>query len=100
MPTPKVDWAEVERRILREADGVVIRVSYDEADDFLTVEVTDETSAATAAILSCNTVLPALNAEGALALWALYSESGHILASWNRCQATPAPISSAGPSAD
>jgi hypothetical protein len=97
VPTPTVDWPAVERAIEREADGVVIGAEYDQADDFLTVTVTDATTPEVAELLSCETILPALDAVESFALFAVYSESGAILASWNRCQPSPSPSPSSAP---
>ena len=91
VPTPTVDWAAVERSIERGADGVVIGAEYDPADDFLTVTVTDATTPEVAAALACETILPAIDAVESFALFAVYSASGDILASWNRCLPTPSP---------
>ena len=91
VPTPTVDWPAVERAIERDADGAVIGAEYDPSDDFLTVTVTDATTPEVAAALSCETILPALDAVESFALFAVYSASGDILASWNRCLPTPSP---------
>jgi hypothetical protein len=95
VPTPTVDWPAVERAIEREADGVVLGAEYDPSDDFLTVTVADATTAEVAELLSCETILPALDAVESFALFAVYSESGEILASWNRCLPVPSPSPSA-----
>ena len=91
VPIPTVDWAAVERTIERGADGVVLGAEYDPADDFLTVTVADATAPDVAAALACETILPALDAVESFALFAVYSASGDILASWNRCLPTPSP---------
>jgi len=100
VPTPTVDWAAVERAIERDAAGVVVGAEYDPSDDFLTVTVTDATTPEIAAALSCETILPALDEVESFALFAVYSASGEILASWNRCLPTPSPSPSpsVGPS--
>jgi hypothetical protein len=84
-----IDWEAVERDILRDADGAVLTVEYDPADDFVTVVVTPEIDAAAAAALLCETVLPILDEAGSIALFAAYTESGSVLASWNRCDLGP-----------
>jgi hypothetical protein len=91
VPTPTVDWSAVEGAIERDGDGVVLGAEYDPLDDFLTVTVTDTTTPEVAAALSCETILPALDAVESFALFAVYSASGEILASWNRCLPTPNP---------
>ena len=93
VPMPTVDWPAVERAIEREADGVVLGAEYDPSDDFLTVTVADATTPEVAELLSCETILPALDAVESFALFAVYSESGEILASWNRCLPSPSPSS-------
>lgn len=90
-PTPNIDWDGVEAAIRAGAQGAVLNVAYDVADDFLVIEVSDATTADTAAALACETVLPALDAVESRALFALYSASGQILASWSRCLPTPTP---------
>lgn len=91
VPTPTVNWGAVGREIMRETDGVVLSVWYDPTDDFLTVTVRDDTSPEIAATLSCETILPSLDAVGSFALFAVYSASGEILTSWNRCLPPPSP---------
>ena len=90
-PTPNIDWDGVEAAIRAGAQGAVLDVAYDAADDFVLIEVSDATTPETAAALACETVLPALDAVESRALFALYSESGRILASWSRCPPTPTP---------
>jgi len=80
-----IDWEAVERDILRDANGAVLDVEYDPTDDFVTVVVDSDVDSAAAAALLCDTVLPILDEAGSIALFAAYTESGSVLASWNRC---------------
>jgi len=84
-----VDWDAVERDIVAAADGAVLDVEYDPADDFVTVIVDSQVDSAGAASLLCETVLPILDEAGSIALFAAYTESGSVLASWNRCDLGP-----------
>jgi hypothetical protein len=87
-PTFALDWDVVEDRI--QARWPAVRsVSYDPDEDFVTVVVTDSTTVEEAAAASCATVFPVMHNAGSRALFAIYTEDGRIVASWNRCVALP-----------
>ena len=90
-PSVGIDWDRVEERI-QVRWPAVRSVTHDSADDFVTIVVTDGTTDSVAAEASCVTVQPTLDAAGSRALFAIYTESGDIVASWNRCLfRTPEP---------
>jgi len=97
-PTPDfaTDWAEVEREIQAAWPGVVLDVSYEPGEDFVTIVIADGTDQATAVALSCDTVVPVMHDAGSRALFAIYAESGDIVSSWNRCPLTPPPSPAGG----
>ena len=87
-PDFAIDWHVVQSRIQLRWPAVR-SLTYDPADDFVTIVVTDSTTSAQAGAASCVTVLPTMLYAGSRALFAVYTESGAIISSWNRCLAPP-----------
>jgi hypothetical protein len=83
-PDRLIDWERVEDRIQARWPGV-ISVEHDPVDDFVVVLVPDGTSVTVAAEASCATIFPVMHEAGSRALFAVYTEGGAIISSWNRC---------------
>ena len=90
-PLPKIetDWADVERDIRAAWPDVVLDLTYEPDEDFVTILVVDGTDQATAVALSCETVVPVMHNAGSRALFAIYAQNGDIVSSWNRCPLMP-----------
>ena len=89
-PAFAIDWEAVEDRI-QVSWPAVRSLSYEPDEDFVTIVVTDSTTGAEAAAASCETILPVMHDAGSRALFAVYTEGGAIVASWNRCPLAPPP---------
>lgn len=89
-PDFAIDWEDVEDAIQARWPSV-ISVEHDPVDNFVTILVHDGTTEEVAAESACATVMPALHRAGSRALFAIYTQGGHIVASWNRCLLEPLP---------
>jgi hypothetical protein len=84
-PGSLVSWPDVQARI-HDRWPAVVALDHDPLDDFVSITVANGTSVADAAEAACVTVKPIMHEEGSRALFAIYAESGDIIASWNRCE--------------
>ena len=87
-PAFAIDWEAVEARI-QQRWPAVRALTYELDEDFVTIVVTDSTTPDQAAAASCATVVPVMHEAGSRALFAVYTEGGAIIASWNRCPLIP-----------
>ena len=85
-----IDWQAVRDEIQARWPSV-ISVEHDDAEHFVTILVYDGTTESVAGEAACATVVPALLRAGSRDLFAVYTQSGHIVASWNRCPLEPLP---------
>ncbi len=89
-PDFAIDWEVIEGRLA--ARWPVVRsVAHDPGDNFVTITVTDGIEETDAAREACATIAPVIHEAGSRALFAVYTEGGHIVASWTRCPLSTPP---------